>query len=101
HARELLHRLGKAHPRLLGEEPEMVAGHPTAEAVIDALAVVGVKTRALFAVERAARPHIPPARLAFPLVPYDVLTHHLRNRQALAYLVEEAVRKAHGLPNPR
>ena len=74
----------------------MVAGLAAAETVIDALAVVGVETRRLFAVERAAGPEIAPARLALALVPDDMFAHHLRDRQALPDLIEEAVGKAHG-----
>ena len=47
----------------------MVARHPAAETMIDALAVVGMKARRLLAVERAAGPVIAPARLALALVP--------------------------------
>jgi hypothetical protein len=54
-----------------------------------------MEARALFAVERAARPEIPALRLALALVPDHMLAHHLRNRQALAYLVEELLGKPH------
>ena len=95
HPGELFDRLGKAHPRLFGQEPEMVPGHPAAEAVVDALPVVGMEARRLLPVERAAGPEIPTIGLALALVPDDVLAHHLRNRQALSDLIEEAVGKAH------
>src|SRR5690606_26992886 len=97
HAGELFDRLGEAHPRLLGEEPEVVACHPAAEAVVDALPVVRVEAWRLLAVERAARPEISPPRLRLPLVPDHMLADHLMNGQPLPDLVEKAVGKAHGV----
>src|SRR5690606_16919723 len=95
HAGELLPRFGKTHSRLFGQEAEMVARRPTAEAMIDAAAIIGVKARAFFGMERAAGPHVALAGLRFALVPHDVLAHHLRDRQALSDLVKKAVGKAH------
>src|SRR5205085_10258627 len=96
HPGQLFDCLWKAHPGLLGQEPEVVAGHAAAKAVIDALAIVGMKARRLLAVERAARPIVAPARLALSLVPDDMLAHDLMDRQALPDFIEEAVGKAHG-----
>jgi hypothetical protein len=69
--------------------------------VIDAAPVIGMKARALLAMERAAGPHVALARLAFALVPDNVFAHHLRNGQALTDFVEELIGKAHAMLSKR
>ena len=73
----------------------MVAGDAAAEAVVAALAVLGVEGRRLLAVERAAGPEIAAAGIGFALVPGDAPPDHLRDRQAGADVVEEGGREAH------
>jgi hypothetical protein len=75
----------------------MVTGLATPEAVINPLAIVGMKARRLLAVERAARPIVTAPGLALTLVPNHLLADHLMNRQPLPDLIEEAVGKAHAL----
>ena len=95
HARQLFHGFGKAQSHLVGQELEVIARYSTPEAVIKAPPVVGMEAGALFAMKRAAGPHVALARLALALVPHDVLAHHLRNRQALADFFEELVSETH------
>jgi hypothetical protein len=69
---------------------------PGAPVRIGIAPIIGVKARAFLTMEGAAGPHVAALRLALALVPDDVLAHHLRDRQALPDLIEEAVGKAHG-----
>ena len=92
---ELRHRIGKAQPLLLDQEGEMIAGDAAAEAVVAALAVLGMEGRRLLAVEGAAGPVIAAPGIGFPLVPRDLAPDHLRDRDAGADVIEEGRGKAH------
>ncbi len=93
--RELRHGFRKAQPLLLDQEGEMVAGDAAAEAVVAALAVLGVEGWRLLAMERAAGPIIAAAGIGFPLVPRDLAPDHVRDRDAGADVVEEGGGESH------
>ena len=86
-----LHRFGKGKPVMFREEAEMVARHAAAEAVIAALAILAVEARRLLAVEGAAGPPVATSSVRLALVPRHALADHVRNRHAVAYLIEEGV----------
>ena len=66
---EPLDRFGKSQSLLLGQEGEDVARSLAAETVIAAFAVIDMKRRCLFVVERAAGPEIATPRIGLAPVP--------------------------------
>ncbi|SSC71237.1 unnamed protein product [Ciceribacter sp. T2.26MG-112.2] len=98
HVGDLLHRFGKAQPLEIGEKAEMVAGNAATETVVASLAVLAVKARAFFAVERAAGPIVPARHIGLLAIPSHTSTDHRGNRHAVAYLVEKVVGKTHHVP---
>jgi hypothetical protein len=59
--------------------------------MIAALAVLAVEARRLLAVERAAGPVIGARDIGLALVPAHTAADHVRNQDAVAYLVEKGV----------
>ena len=59
------------------DEAERIALLVTAEAVIEALAIIDVETGGLFLVEGAGRPHVALGLVRLALVPHDLAAHHL------------------------
>ena len=91
-----LDRLREGQPFRLGQELEVMARRPAAEAMVDAAPVVAVEGRRLLFMKRAAGPEIAARRLALALVIGDAPPHHLADRQPGPDLVEKRRFKAHG-----
>ncbi|MND39461.1 hypothetical protein D3C80_301770 [compost metagenome] len=98
HIGDLLHGLRKTQTLKLRQKTEMVARNTTAKAMVAALTVLAVKARAFLAMERAAGPIIPTRRVGLLLVPGHTSADHIGDVHAVAYLIEERIGKAHGLP---
>src|SRR5689334_3689495 len=73
----------------------MVAGDAAAEAMIAALPVLAVEARGFLTVERAAGPVVAARHIGLALIPADTARNHVRNRNAVANIIEKSVGKAH------
>ena len=97
HVGDALDGFRKTETIQFGQEAEMIAGHAAAEAVVAALLVFAMEGWRLLAMERTAGPIVAPRRIGLAAVPRHALADHGRDRHAVAYLIEEGGRKAHGI----
>jgi hypothetical protein len=95
-ARQEFHRLHEADILGFLHEADDVALRVAAEAVVEPLAVIHMKTGGFFLMERAGRPHVTLGLVGFAAVPHDLAPGHLAQGHAGLQLVEETGRQAHG-----
>ncbi len=84
HVGDALNRFRKIQAFEFGEKFEMVARHPTAKTMVAALAILAVKARGFFAMERTAGPPVAARGIGFLAIPGHVTADHVRDRNPFA-----------------
>ena len=64
-------------------------------AIVKAFAVIDMKAGGLFLMEGAGGPHIAFGLIGFAIIPHDLATDHLGQRNTIAQLVKESRGQAH------
>jgi hypothetical protein len=96
-ARQQFDRLHEADILGFLHEADDVALRVAAEAVVEPLAVIHMKTGGFFLVEGAGRPHVALGLVGLAPIPHDLAPRHLAQGHAGLQLVEETGGQAHGL----